>query len=400
MLQTDRSEISAARRRVMLEVVERFKGADSPVLAIFTGLGGGDCGWPFRNGETYLIYAYRRPSGHQLETGGCTRTALVERAGEDLAYLRSLASRGREGKVFGYVASRRPDRWEKYSGAGAVVGASVWLRSESGKRKAVTDSHGKYSFDGVEPGTYTIWVDMPGKTGGGEPREIVVERQACIYTAFYSTELGSISGRIVDALGKPVVHTWVELQRADNHKFTDVQDGFTDEDGNYQINEVPEGVYLVGVSLRHSPSATSGLWHAYERNYYPGADSLMVARSVKIASAEAVSNVSWDIGAPLERRTINGVVIGPDAKPASAVFVELKVEGYDDNADLVETRKDGTFTFNALKELRYFVQASSGWRQGSEPWHCHAVRIASDDEPLTIKLDRPGKDCDECRKGR
>jgi hypothetical protein len=274
------------------------------------------------------------------------------------------------------------------------------LRSESGRRKTVTDSHGEYSFDGVQPGTYTISAEMPGKLGGGEPREISVERQACVYMQFYAVELGSITGRILDALGNPVVHTWAELQRADDHKFTTVEDGFTDEDGRYQIKGIPAGAYFVGVSLRHSPSATIGLWHPYERNYYPGTDSVMMARSLNVASAEAISGVTWRVRAPLGRRTIKGVVIGPDGKPASPVFVELTVEGYDENAALAETRKDGTFTFDALTKLHYFVRASSGWRQGSEPWHCHALAISGDDAPLIIKLDRPGKDCDECPKRR
>jgi hypothetical protein len=387
-------------RRVTFDVVERFKGADSAILDVDTGLGGGDCGWPFKNGETYLVYAYRSPSSHRLETGICMRTSPINRADEDLAYLRSLVSLGPKGRVFGYVASQRPHRGEKYSGSGAVTGVSVWLRSDSGRQKAVTDSHGEYSFDGIQPGSYTISAEMPRKLGGGEPREISVERQACVYMPFYAVELGSIAGRILDALGKPVVHTWVELLRADDHKFTTVEDGFTDEDGRYQIKGIPAGAYFVGVSLRHSPSATIGLWHPYERNYYPSTENVMTARSLNVASAEAISDVTWRVGAPLGRRTIKGVVIGPDGKPASPVFVELKVEGYDENAALAQTRKDGTFTFDALTKLRYIVQASSGWRQGSEPWHSHAMAIPGDDAPFTIKLDRPGKDCDECRKRR
>ena len=140
----------------MFEVIERFKGVDATQIDVQTGIGGGDCGWSFVKGSTYLVYAYREQSSGQLQTGICMRTNLVDRAGEDLAQLRSIASRGPEGRVFGYVTTRRPNRWEPYTGDGALAGTPVWLRSDAGKVKAVTDSRGEYSFDGLRPGKYAI----------------------------------------------------------------------------------------------------------------------------------------------------------------------------------------------------------------------------------------------------
>ena len=42
------------------------------VLAVGTGMGGGDCGFAFRRGETYLVYASGAPDA--LLTGICQRT--------------------------------------------------------------------------------------------------------------------------------------------------------------------------------------------------------------------------------------------------------------------------------------------------------------------------------------
>ena len=58
--------------------------ADS-IVTVGTGAGGGDCGYAFETGETYLVYA----SGDvaDLRTGICTRTRRVADAASDLSAL-------------------------------------------------------------------------------------------------------------------------------------------------------------------------------------------------------------------------------------------------------------------------------------------------------------------------
>jgi hypothetical protein len=68
----------------VFEVEQRYKGLLSSRVAVRTGMGRGDCGWPFRVGERYLVYAYGEET---LETNICTRTTTLDRAGADLAEL-------------------------------------------------------------------------------------------------------------------------------------------------------------------------------------------------------------------------------------------------------------------------------------------------------------------------
>ena len=54
------------RRRVSLKVTEAFLGSVRESVVVYTGQGGGDCGYAFAVRSTYLIYAYRRPDGELM----------------------------------------------------------------------------------------------------------------------------------------------------------------------------------------------------------------------------------------------------------------------------------------------------------------------------------------------
>src|SRR5262249_43553844 len=63
-------------RSVRLRVLEAFRGVDGAEVVITTGVGDGDCGYPFKVGSAYLVYAYRNNQG--LGTGLCTRTRRLD----------------------------------------------------------------------------------------------------------------------------------------------------------------------------------------------------------------------------------------------------------------------------------------------------------------------------------
>lgn len=77
------------RRRVQLKVEESFKGVAVRQVVLYTGWGGGDCGYLFRRGSRYLVYASDYDGG--LYTGICLPTKPVEEAGAEVGILRRLA---------------------------------------------------------------------------------------------------------------------------------------------------------------------------------------------------------------------------------------------------------------------------------------------------------------------
>src|SRR5262245_38785209 len=52
-----------------------FRGVSGAKVAVLTGMGDGDCGYRFKIGEQYLVYAYRdQQKKETLSTSICTRT--------------------------------------------------------------------------------------------------------------------------------------------------------------------------------------------------------------------------------------------------------------------------------------------------------------------------------------
>lgn len=76
-----------------IEIEEVWKGELSDVVTVRSPRDGSSCGYPFKVGEAYLVYA---TTDHRvgLRTGLCTRTKLLAEAGADLAELALIGVRG------------------------------------------------------------------------------------------------------------------------------------------------------------------------------------------------------------------------------------------------------------------------------------------------------------------
>ena len=83
--QTDYGNLQQVRVEIALGSV--WKGVpEGETVELWTGSGGGDCGYHFEVGEDYLVYAYEGDDG-SLSTGICSRTRPLADAETDLAAL-------------------------------------------------------------------------------------------------------------------------------------------------------------------------------------------------------------------------------------------------------------------------------------------------------------------------
>ena len=74
-------------RKVTFRVMQWWKGDTLPdSVELWTGYGGGDCGYPVEVAKSYLVYA-RRDSRNRLAFGICGRTAALICASKDLEEL-------------------------------------------------------------------------------------------------------------------------------------------------------------------------------------------------------------------------------------------------------------------------------------------------------------------------
>jgi len=151
----------AGERRITFKVTERFIGASGTEVIVWTGMGGGDCGYGFVVGTTYLVYGFSTPDG-SLSTSICSRTQPVSFAGGDLEYLRGLTtSPPVDARAFGRAMSAG----KPYRGARILAEANDRLIT------AVTDADGKFELHGP-PGVYRLRVEVPPAMTASAPATV------------------------------------------------------------------------------------------------------------------------------------------------------------------------------------------------------------------------------------
>ena len=74
-------------RLVFFEIERSYRGGEAKTAEVVTGWGGGGCGYDFREGVRYLVYAYAHHETGKLYTGICQRMRPMSEAPEDLECL-------------------------------------------------------------------------------------------------------------------------------------------------------------------------------------------------------------------------------------------------------------------------------------------------------------------------
>jgi len=80
-------EEDSPEMQITFDVSRSYRGEQQKNIRIRTCVGGCDCGFDFRAGEQYLVYAFADKSG-KLSSGICSGTALLNERKADVSYLR------------------------------------------------------------------------------------------------------------------------------------------------------------------------------------------------------------------------------------------------------------------------------------------------------------------------
>lgn len=135
-------------------------------VQVETGIGGGDCGFPFRAGRQYLVYASRGRGEHPLSTGICSNTRELAAAAEDLAFLRSLDEGGQQSRIWGQVLIRDArDEWTPLAHVTVDLhrGDDIWTTT--------SDAEGRFEFVDLPPARYHVFArDYLVETGNTSAR--------------------------------------------------------------------------------------------------------------------------------------------------------------------------------------------------------------------------------------
>lgn len=166
--------LPSPKRVVRMQIREVLTGvnADQREIEIVTGRGGGDCGYSFQPGADYVIYAYKNSEG-RLETGICSRTRPLTEAAQDVTYLRTIAQLPATADIRVFVV----DNGKSQAGRMPMQGVRTTISGPDGLRDALTDSAGRVTFAGLQPGEYTVQWASDGFRSGN--RKVQIHAKGC-----------------------------------------------------------------------------------------------------------------------------------------------------------------------------------------------------------------------------
>jgi hypothetical protein len=350
---------------VRFAVLQPFLGVEGAEVEVETGRGGGDCGYQFRKGESYLVYASRGPDGKRLLTSICSRTRPVSDASEDLEFLRGLGARGPGVSIDVKVErSRQSVREGSSTPAGGLAGARLAFEGAGESREVRTDSEGRARLSGLKPGTYKVRLALPeGLTTYKEEQEVTVADRGCAAVFYTVSDDGRVGGRVADVEGHAVKGVLVTLVEADDPEPERHYALYatTGADGRYDFKGLPPGRYLLAVNLNRYPQPNDPT-NAYPRTYYPGVAERSQAEAVTVGAGEVVKDRDITLPARRAESILNGVVVWQDGSPVAGASISLRDLTYHDpgiDNGLSPADAQGRFTFKGYEGQVLLIHASS-----------------------------------------
>jgi hypothetical protein len=350
-------------RAFKFAVEQTFLGLVGAEVEVRTGMGGGDCGYRFEKGETYLVYAYAYGVGKSLTTNICSRTKLFAGAADDLEFLRSVPTRAPGVTISGEVMRRHLNTEGNVKTGGGMAGATLIVEGGGESRKVLTDARGHYTLSGLKAGAYKLRLLIPDELIVWRPeREVNVSDRGCAIVNYIVDDNGRLAGIVTDAEGQPAARIWVRLVDAGDRTLerNSGKATITDEDGRYAFTGVPPGDYVLAVNLTRFPKHED-LTNAFPRTYYPGVAQASEAQVISLGAGESVSG--YDLRLPPRRAAsfAEVTVVWDDGQPVANAFITFRDVTYHDSGggNGAEADAQGRFTIKGFAGQLFLVEAGT-----------------------------------------
>lgn len=257
------------------------------------------------------------------------------------------------------------------------VALTLHLRQSGSSASAATaDSDGRFLFENLEPGTYTLSGQkggfLPGSYGTGSPKNSMIlvtlaPGQHMKDVEFRMTPQGLITGKVLDEDGEPLPEqASVGVMRQDRgarHMMFSGQ--MTNEIGDYRIAGLSPGRYYViahsGSGGGHSQSRKDSPEDALVPTFYPGALDAASAVPIEVRAGQEVTGINVTLRKARVYR-VEGRIAGlAPARSANRIRLTIRARERKDEMWLSGTggraKPDGSFEITQVQPGAYELSA-------------------------------------------
>jgi hypothetical protein len=366
-LTAERSPDGRGFVRVALAVHDQFNGQVGTAVTVETAESEGACGFPFRRGVKYLVYAHRTATG--LHVSLCSRTAPLSERLDDVELLRETAAGQPRRRISGAVlqSTLLLDGFYMHDGPlFPLPDVPVSVHGPDGfTREVRSNRDGQFTLVGVPRGTYEFEAQLP------PPYQVLFSttRTAtlddCLVDVPIFTARVPLSGVVHQSDGRPAPRgvglRIALLDRENRIAFDRSTMIFARENGRWNLPGLPSGRYVIGINVLNAPSPTS----PYPATWFPGAQRVEDA-NVLVIDDRKTRSIDITLPPPLALVEIVGQVVNDLGNAMSGVSVAI----YDDDdpqagkpyeGSIARTTTDagGRFTLMAVAGRRYHAEASA-----------------------------------------
>lgn len=222
--------------------------------------------------------------------------------------------------------------------AGVIVNLVIARNYNGPSRTTKTDADGKYQFDGLGAGGYTIaphamlyvfaernvYQPIPGKNVNLGADEHLTDIDLAM------TRGGVITGKITDAEGRPVIEQRVQFDLKDEQRRTimrprsqyEAMISLTDDRGVYRVFGLAPGKYVVSAGEgANNQMYSPGMGRKrYQQTFYPGVRTEAESKIIELEEGGEVTEIDIRLAAEKQTYEARGRVIDSQTgKPLAGV---------------------------------------------------------------------------------
>ncbi len=205
-------------------------------------------------------------------------------------------------------------------------------------QRATTDQDGFYRISNIAPGSYSITAAVPAYVMSDSKENrfknvLVGDDENVEGINFALVRGGVITGRVIDADGRPVIEQQVNVYPAEMYDQRQQRSIYavgsvqTDDRGIYRVFSLSAGRYKVAVGRsddEQSVTYNQGRSNAYKQVFYPDVTDQAKATVVEVSEGSEANNIDITIGRAGQTFSASGQLVDENGQPAPSLRIGVQ----------------------------------------------------------------------------